>query len=79
MKSCLPLVFGWRYAGWYLLLSNVQPSQVCNEAARRQVISTTLAASQIQFTSILPLRKADRLEEQKRTGSQLHYIAPLTL
>jgi hypothetical protein len=31
------------------------------------------------ITSILPLRKADRLQEQQRTGSQFHCIAPLTL
>ncbi len=27
----------------------------------------------------LALEKTDRLLEQKRTGSQFHYIAPLTL
>jgi hypothetical protein len=76
MKSCLQLVFGWRYAGWYLQLSNVKPTQVCSAEAGRQVISTTLAASQISkgiITSILPLIKADRLQEQKRTASQFHY------
>ncbi len=46
MKSCFPLVFGWRYAGWYLQLTYVQPTQVCSAAAGCQVISTTLAAPQ---------------------------------
>jgi hypothetical protein len=31
------------------------------------------------ITSILPLRNADKLQVQKRTGSKLHYIAPLIL
>jgi hypothetical protein len=30
------------------------------------------------MTSILPLKNADRLLEQKCTGSQFHYIATLT-
>jgi hypothetical protein len=42
MKSCLPLVFGWRYAGWYLQLSNVKPTQVRNAEAGRRAILTTL-------------------------------------
>ncbi len=31
------------------------------------------------MTSILAVKKADRLQEQKRTGSQFDYITPLTL
>jgi hypothetical protein len=30
------------------------------------------------ITSILPLRKADILQEQKRAGCQFHYMAQLT-
>jgi hypothetical protein len=35
MKCCLPLVFGWRYAGRYLQLSNVQSTQFCSAAAEQ--------------------------------------------
>ncbi len=45
----------------------------------RQVISTTLAAPQRKIWAQFCLWKADNLLEQKRTGGQFHYIAPLTL
>ncbi len=45
----------------------------------RQVISTILAAPQRKIWAKFCLWNADNLLEQKRTGGQFHYIAPLTL
>ncbi len=56
------LVFGLRYAGWFLQLS----TEVCNAQAGRQVISTTLAATQRNLWAQFCLRNADSLLEQKR-------------
>jgi hypothetical protein len=39
----------------------------------------TGGASKGIMTTDSAFEKADRLLEQKRTGSQFHYIAPLTL
>jgi hypothetical protein len=61
-------VLGLRYAGWYLQLSNVKPTQVSNGGTSKGIGNLNLA-----------FEKADRLLEQKLTGSQFHLIAPLTL
>jgi hypothetical protein len=65
-------VFGWRYAGWYLQLSNVKPTQVCSAPAGRKDISITLAALQGNYELNSAFEKADKLLEQKRTGGQFH-------
>jgi hypothetical protein len=62
----------------FLQLSNVKPTQICSAPAARQVISTTLAAPQRELCPQFAFENADRLLEQKHTGSQFHYIAPLT-
>jgi hypothetical protein len=62
-----------------LQLSNVKSTQVSSAPAGRKVISTTLAAPQRELGPQICPEKTDRLLEQKRTGSQFHYIAPLTL
>jgi hypothetical protein len=55
------------------------PTQVCSAPAGRHVISTTLTAAQRKYDLNFAFEKADKLLEQKRTGCQFHYIAPLTL
>jgi hypothetical protein len=64
-----------------LQLSNVKPTQVCSAPADRYVISTiTGGTSKGIMTSIMPLKMPkDYVLEQQRTGSQYHYIVPLTL
>jgi hypothetical protein len=62
----------------FLQLSNVKPTQVCSAPAGRRVISTTLAAPRRELLPQFDFEKDDRLLEQKRAGSQFHYIAPLT-
>jgi hypothetical protein len=52
--------------------------QVCSAPADRQVISATLAALNGNYDLNSAFENADRLIEQKRTGSSFHYIAPIT-
>jgi hypothetical protein len=57
MKSCL-LVFGLRYAGWYLQLSNLKPTQVCSAQAGRPVIYKSKGGTSRELvTSIQPLKR----------------------
>jgi hypothetical protein len=60
----------------FLQLSNVKPTQVCSAPAGRQVILTTLGSTPKGNSAF---EKADRFLEQKLTGCQFHYIAPLIL
>jgi hypothetical protein len=46
LQTVTTLVFGLRYAGWFLQLSHITPTEVGSAQAGRQVISTTLAAPQ---------------------------------
>jgi hypothetical protein len=62
----------------FFQLSNDKPTQVCIAPTGRQGVSTILAAPQRDNLNSA-FENADRLLEQKRTGSQFHYIAPLTL
>jgi hypothetical protein len=80
MKNCLPLVFGWRYAGWYIATDqcSANPSLQCSSRPP-SYFNNTGGISKGIITSILLLRKAEGLQEQKFTGSQFHYIAPLTV
>ncbi len=59
-------------------MSNYKPTQVFSAPAGRQDVSTTLAAHQRDDLNSA-FENADRLIEPKGTGSQFHYIAPLTL
>jgi len=54
-------VFGLRYAGWYLQLSNVKPTQVSNGGTSKGIGYLNSA-----------FEKADSLLEQKLTGRQFH-------
>ncbi len=38
LQTVRNLVFGLRYAGWYLQLSNVKPTQVCSAPTASQAI-----------------------------------------
>ncbi len=53
--------------------SNVKPNQFCSAPAARQRHLKGIYELNYAF------EKDDILLEQKRTGSQFHYIAPLTL
>ena len=55
-----------------------QPKSAVHQQAAFYLNNTDSTSKGI-MTSILPLKKADRLLKQKHTGSQFHYIAPLTL
>jgi hypothetical protein len=57
-------------------LSNVKPTQVCSAPAAKLIQQHW---RHLKGNYELKSEKADRLLEQKRTGFQLHYIAPLTL
>jgi hypothetical protein len=72
LQTVKNLVFGLLYAGWYLQLSNVKPTQVCSAQAGRQVTVFTKAKGAPQRELISALEKAHRLLEQKLTGSQYH-------
>ncbi len=55
-------MFGLRYAGRYLQLSYVTPTEVCSAKAGRQVISTTLATPQSKLW--------DSVQEQRTNAYQ---------
>jgi hypothetical protein len=61
LQTVTTLVFGLRYAGWYLQLSNVEPTQVSNGSTSKGIGNHNSA-----------FEKADSLLEQKLTGSQFH-------
>jgi hypothetical protein len=60
LQTLKALVFGLRYAGWYLQLFNVKPTQVSDDASKE--IGNLNSA----------FEKTDRLLEHKLTGSQFH-------
>jgi hypothetical protein len=68
LQTVTMLVFGLRYAGFYTQLSNVKPTQDSNGSTSKGIGNLNSA-----------FEKADRLQEQKLTGSHFHEIAPLTL
>ncbi len=59
LQTVITLVFGLRYAGCDLQLSNVKPTQVSNGGTSKIIGNPNSA-----------FEKADRLLEQKLTGSQ---------
>jgi hypothetical protein len=66
-----PLLGSHNFCIKFLQLSNVKPSQVCMAQAGRQVISTALGGTSRGIVNLnSAFEKADRLQEQKRTGSQ---------
>jgi hypothetical protein len=82
MKSCSPLVpYKFKsgallvshngFINFFFQLSNDKPTQVFSAPAGRQDVSTTLAAPQRDDLNSA-FENADRLLEQKRTGSQFH-------
>ncbi len=63
----------------FLKLSNVKPTQVWSEQAERQLFQQHWRHLKGNYDLNSAFENADRLLEQKRTGSQFHFIAPLTL
>jgi hypothetical protein len=66
-------VLGLWYTGLYLQLSNVKPTQVCSAQAGRQVIyNSNGSTSKVIENLNSAFEKADKLLEQKLTGSKFH-------
>jgi hypothetical protein len=61
-----------------LQLSNVKPTQVSTASAAK-FFQQHWRHLKGNYELNSAIEKADRLLEQKRTGCQVHYIAPLTL
>jgi hypothetical protein len=62
----------------FLQLSNVKPTQsAVHQQAAKLFLQHCMAAGNYELNSAF--EKADKLLEQKRTGSQFHYISPLAL
>jgi hypothetical protein len=79
MPAASVLLVHWSVLSTFVQLSSVKPTQVCSAPAGRQVNSTTLAAPEREFIPQFCLRKGRQITRKKRSGSQFHYIASLTL
>jgi hypothetical protein len=55
-----------------------QPKTAVHQQTAK-LLKKTMAAPQREIYLNSAFEKADRLLEQKRTGRQFHYIAPITL
>jgi hypothetical protein len=65
-------VFDWQYAGWYLQLFNVKPTQVCGAAAAAKLFQHYCRHLKGNYELNSAFEKADKLLEQKHTGGQFH-------
>jgi hypothetical protein len=56
-----------------------RPKSACSAPADHQMISTTWRHLKGNYDLNSAFENANRLQKQKPTGSQFHYIVPLTL